>query len=74
MQGKDGREAAQPFLDPSSLTAVLCLDLQGAVYGMAQTTVDRNQVAELSSIFLDSLYSTDAVPQGSQMNGSPKPC
>ena len=47
--------------------------MQGAIYGMAQTAVDRNQVAELSSVFLDSLFSTDAVTQGSQMNGSPKP-
>ncbi|KAM6182745.1 sphingosine-1-phosphate lyase 1 [Erethizon dorsatum] len=45
----------------------------GAIYGMSQAIVDRNLVAEISSVFLDSLYSTDAVTQGSQMNGSPKP-
>lgn len=49
------------------------LDLQGAIYGMAQATVDRNLVSEISSVFLDSIYSTDPVTQGSQMNGSPKP-
>ncbi|XP_023574219.1 sphingosine-1-phosphate lyase 1 [Octodon degus] len=45
----------------------------GAIYGMSQGIVDRDLVAEISSVYLDSLYSTDAVTQGSQMNGSPKP-
>lgn len=45
----------------------------GAIYGMSQAIVDRNLVAEISSVYLDSLYSTEAVTQGSQMNGSPKP-
>lgn len=45
----------------------------GAIYGMSQAIIDRNLVAEISSVFLDSLYSTDAITQGSQMNGSPKP-
>lgn len=67
---KDVRESiTQIMKNPKAKTTGM-----GAVYGMAQTTVGRNQVAELSSLFLDSLYSTDAVPQGSQMNGSPKPC
>ncbi|KAM4851827.1 LOW QUALITY PROTEIN: sphingosine-1-phosphate lyase 1-like [Thomomys bottae] len=44
----------------------------GAIYGMAQATVDRKLVAELSSVFLDSLYSTDTVT-GNHINGSPKP-
>uniref|UniRef100_H0VM09 Sphingosine-1-phosphate lyase 1 n=1 Tax=Cavia porcellus TaxID=10141 RepID=H0VM09_CAVPO len=45
----------------------------GAIYGMSQAIIDRNLVAEISSVFLDSLYSTDAITQGNQMNGSPKP-
>lgn len=57
------------------LSLIICpwLILQSAIYGMAQATIDRNLVAEISSVFLDSLYRTDPVTQGSQMNGSPKP-
>jgi sphinganine-1-phosphate aldolase len=40
---------------------------------MAQATIDRKLVAEISSVFLDCLYTTDPVTQGNQMNGSPKP-
>lgn len=57
----------------TSLLIYPCLDLQGAIYGMAQATIDRKLVAEISSVFLDSLYRTDPVTQGNQMNGSPKP-
>ncbi|XP_062959065.1 sphingosine-1-phosphate lyase 1 isoform X1 [Cynocephalus volans] len=46
---------------------------KGAIYGMAQATIDRNMVVELCSAYLDSLYSTDIITQDSQMNGSPKP-
>uniref|UniRef100_A0A2K5N6N9 Sphingosine-1-phosphate lyase 1 n=1 Tax=Cercocebus atys TaxID=9531 RepID=A0A2K5N6N9_CERAT len=66
---KDIRESVTQIMkNPKAKTTGM-----GAIYGMAQTTVDRNMVAELSSVFLDSLYSTDTVTQGSQMNGSPKP-
>lgn len=66
---KDIRESVTQIMkNPKAKTTGM-----GAIYGMAQTTVDRNQVAELSSIFLDSLFSTDTVTQGSQMNGTPKP-
>lgn len=66
---KDVRESiTQIMKNPKAKTTGM-----GAIYGMAQATVDRNLVVELSSTFLDSLYSTDAVTQGNQMNGSPKP-
>lgn len=66
---KDIRESVTQIMkNPQAKTTGM-----GAIYGMAQATVDRNLVADLSSIFLDSLYSTDPVTQGSQMNGSPKP-
>uniref|UniRef100_A0A4X1TD34 sphinganine-1-phosphate aldolase n=1 Tax=Sus scrofa TaxID=9823 RepID=A0A4X1TD34_PIG len=66
---KDIRESVTQIMkNPKAKTTGM-----GAIYGMAQATIDRNLVAELSSFFLDSLFSTDAVPQGSQMNGSPKP-
>ncbi|KAG8507360.1 Sphingosine-1-phosphate lyase 1, partial [Galemys pyrenaicus] len=66
---KDVRESVTQIMkNPKAKTTGM-----GAVYGMAQATIDRNLVAELSSVFLDSLFSTDAVTQGSQMNGSPKP-
>lgn len=66
---KDIRESVTQIMkNPKAKTTGM-----GAIYGMAQTTVDRNQVAELSSVFLDSLFCTDTVTQGSQMNGSPKP-
>ncbi|OWK07918.1 SGPL1 [Cervus elaphus hippelaphus] len=66
---KDIRESVTQIMkNPKAKTTGM-----GAIYGMAQATVDRNLVAELSSVFLDSLFSTDTVTQGSQMNGSPKP-
>lgn len=66
---KDVRESVTQIMkNPKAKTTGM-----GAIYGMAQTTVDRNLVAELSSVFLDSLFSTDTVTQSSQMNGSPKP-
>ncbi|XP_005325998.2 sphingosine-1-phosphate lyase 1 [Ictidomys tridecemlineatus] len=66
---KDVRESVTQIMkNPKAKTTGM-----GAIYGMAQATVDRNLVVELSSVFLDSLYSTDAVTKGSQMNGSPKP-
>ncbi|EPY83739.1 sphingosine-1-phosphate lyase 1 [Camelus ferus] len=66
---KDIRESiTQIMKNPKAKTTGM-----GAIYGMAQATVDRNLVAELSSVFLDSLFSTDTVTQGNQMNGSPKP-
>uniref|UniRef100_A0A8C2R9U9 sphinganine-1-phosphate aldolase n=1 Tax=Capra hircus TaxID=9925 RepID=A0A8C2R9U9_CAPHI len=66
---KDIRESVTQIMkNPKAKTTGM-----GAIYGMAQATVDRNLVAELSSVFLDSLFSTDTVAQGSQMNGSPKP-
>ncbi|XP_023593489.1 sphingosine-1-phosphate lyase 1 isoform X6 [Trichechus manatus latirostris] len=66
---KDIRESVTQIMkNPKAKTTGM-----GAIYGMAQATVDRNLVAELSSVFLNSLYSTDTVTSGSQMNGSPKP-
>nr|XP_058154964.1 sphingosine-1-phosphate lyase 1 isoform X2 [Dasypus novemcinctus] len=66
---KDTRESVTQIMkNPKAKTTGM-----GAIYGMAQTTVDRSLVAELSSVFLNSLYDTDTVAQGSQMNGSPKP-
>uniref|UniRef100_A0A2K6F0H0 Sphingosine-1-phosphate lyase 1 n=1 Tax=Propithecus coquereli TaxID=379532 RepID=A0A2K6F0H0_PROCO len=66
---KDIRESVTQIMkNPKAKTTGL-----GAIYGMVQTTVDRDLIAELSSDFLDCLYSTDTLPQGSQMNGSPKP-
>ncbi|XP_076981126.1 sphingosine-1-phosphate lyase 1 isoform X2 [Tamandua tetradactyla] len=65
---KDVRESVTQIMkNPKAKTTGM-----GAIYGMAQT-VDRTLVAELSSIFLNSLYVTDTVAQGSQINGSPKP-
>ncbi|XP_012618050.2 sphingosine-1-phosphate lyase 1 [Microcebus murinus] len=66
---KDIRESVTQIMkNPKAKTTGL-----GAIYGMVQTTVDRDLVVELSSDFLDCLYSTDTLLQGSQMNGSPKP-
>ncbi|XP_045423949.1 sphingosine-1-phosphate lyase 1 isoform X1 [Lemur catta] len=66
---KDIRESVTQIMkNPKAKTTGL-----GAIYGMVQTTVDRDLIAELSSDFLDCLYSTDTLPQGSQMNGSQKP-
>lgn len=66
---KDIRESVTQIMkNPKAKTTGM-----GAIYGMAQATVDRNLVAELSSVFLESLFSTDNVPQANQMNGSPKP-
>ncbi|OBS79168.1 hypothetical protein A6R68_18445, partial [Neotoma lepida] len=66
---KDIRESVTQIMkNPKAKTTGM-----GAIYGMAQATIDRNLVAEISSVFLDSLYSTDPMTQGSQMNGSPKP-
>ncbi|XP_019809447.2 sphingosine-1-phosphate lyase 1 isoform X2 [Bos indicus] len=66
---KDIRESVTQIMkNPKAKTTGM-----GAIYGMAQATIDRNLVAELSSVFLDSLFSTDTTTQGSQMNGSPKP-
>ncbi|XP_037660223.1 sphingosine-1-phosphate lyase 1 [Choloepus didactylus] len=65
---KDIRESVTQIMkNPKAKTTGM-----GAIYGMAQT-VDRTLVTELSSFFLNSLYLTDTVVQGSQMNGSPKP-
>lgn len=66
---KDIRESVTQIMkNPKAKTTGM-----GAIYGMAQATIDRKLVAEISSVFLDSLYSTDPVTQGNQMNGSPKP-
>ncbi|KAM5237315.1 sphingosine-1-phosphate lyase 1 [Ctenodactylus gundi] len=66
---KDVRESVTQIMKNSKAKATG----MGAIYGMAQATIDRSMVAELSSVFLDSLYSTDTVIQENQMNGSPKP-
>lgn len=66
---KDVRESVTQIMkNPKAKTTGM-----GAIYGMAQAIVDRNMVVELTSVFLNSLYSTEAVTQGPQMNGSPKP-
>ncbi|KAM6186150.1 sphingosine-1-phosphate lyase 1 [Rhynchocyon petersi] len=66
---KDIRESVTQIMkNPKAKTTGM-----GAIYGMAQAIVDRNLVAELSSVFLTSLYSTDSVTSSSQVNGSPKP-
>ncbi|XP_069877012.1 sphingosine-1-phosphate lyase 1 isoform X2 [Dipodomys merriami] len=66
---KDIRESVTQIMkNPKAKTTGM-----GAIYGMAQAVVDRKLVAELSSIYLDSLYSTDTITQSNQMNGSPKP-
>ncbi|XP_053438731.1 sphingosine-1-phosphate lyase 1 isoform X1 [Nycticebus coucang] len=66
---KDIRESVTQIMkNPKARTTGM-----GAIYGMAQTISDRNLVAELTSVFLDNLYTTDSDIQGSQINGSPKP-
>ncbi|XP_012872659.1 PREDICTED: sphingosine-1-phosphate lyase 1 [Dipodomys ordii] len=66
---KDIRESVTQIMkNPKAKTTGM-----GAIYGMAQAVVDRKLVADLSSMYLDSLYSTDTITQSNQMNGSPKP-
>nr|XP_044993489.1 sphingosine-1-phosphate lyase 1 [Jaculus jaculus]XP_044993490.1 sphingosine-1-phosphate lyase 1 [Jaculus jaculus]XP_044993491.1 sphingosine-1-phosphate lyase 1 [Jaculus jaculus] len=66
---KDIRESVTQIMkNPKAKTTGM-----GAIYGMAQASVDRNLVAEISSVFLENLYSTDPVSPGGQMNGSPRP-
>ncbi|XP_053162023.1 sphingosine-1-phosphate lyase 1 isoform X2 [Hemicordylus capensis] len=47
----------------------------GAVYGMAQAVPDRSMIAEITSCYIDCLYSTD-IPSSADthMNGSPGHC
>lgn len=66
---KDVRESVTQIMkNPKAKTTGM-----GAIYGNAQTIIDRNLVAELTSVFLNSLYSTDTIAQGPQMNGAPEP-
>ncbi|XP_058527482.1 sphingosine-1-phosphate lyase 1 isoform X2 [Ochotona princeps] len=66
---KDVRESVTQIMkNPKAKTTGM-----GAIYGNAQAIIDRNLVAELTSVFLNSLYSTDTIAQGPQMNGAPEP-
>ncbi|XP_075390141.1 sphingosine-1-phosphate lyase 1-like [Tenrec ecaudatus] len=66
---KDVRESVTQIMkNPKAKTTGM-----GAIYGLVQTIVDRNMVTEVGLSYLDSLFTTDTVTSGSQMNGSPKP-
>ncbi|MGA3678448.1 hypothetical protein, partial [Lysinibacillus agricola] len=66
---KDIRESVTQIMkNPKAKTTGM-----GAIHGMAQATIDRKLVAEISSVFVDCLYTTDPVTQDNQRNGAPKP-
>ncbi|XP_038599625.1 sphingosine-1-phosphate lyase 1 [Tachyglossus aculeatus] len=66
---KDVRESVTQIMkNPKAKTTGM-----GAIYGMAQGVPDRKMVAELSQIFLDSLYSTENTSRGGQTNGTASP-